>query len=141
MTHKQASILAIHFPYCVMDLDPELRMQTKRWVILNRNYKPCGYFGWEEVDYSHYAVRFPRISSRSIHSVSVPSNAHLKEGEKTFWFYTVHAVSLLRSPRELSDYIERIRKFSCWEIKYPYRESELPYGYQPPDHRPRGSTV
>ena len=137
MTYRQGNILKIYFPYCVKDLDPKLGLRAKRWVVLNRDYKPCGYLGTERVDYSLYAVGFPHISSRSIMSVSVPTDATLEEGERTFWFYpNLHPASLLRSPKMLSGYFDRITKFSRWEIRYPYLETALPYGYQPPDHRP-----
>jgi hypothetical protein len=41
----QKSIRAIFFPYCL------LQRKDKKWVILNRNYKPVGVSNGEWVDY------------------------------------------------------------------------------------------
>ncbi len=97
----------VFFPYCL------LRQPDGRYAVLNRRYKPVGYFtgGWVEYGSHPVLVRL-KITSQMAASVSWINSDNTDE----IFLYNDSCVPT-RSPAAMAAYLERISRMMAWKIQ------------------------
>jgi hypothetical protein len=93
-----------HFPYCLKKTD------DGRYVLLNRNYKPVGFFTGEFVTYEDYpvAVRLKGMDAQLAAQIDVKGRPNLD----TIYFYC-DATIPTQSEANMSAYLERLVTAMC----------------------------
>ncbi len=94
----------IFMPYCLQRLD------SGKWVVLNRNYKPLGYTKEEWVEYEQYAVPL-KISVTEKKKISFDRTT----GD-TIWLYNDGCVPT-SSSEDMQAYSKRLEVLSKLSIK------------------------
>lgn len=93
------NIFCTHLPYCIMHID------TDRYIILNRNYKPLGQTSFDYVDYrKHPSVIHMKITEKQ--AIKLSYDGFIKSD--CIYFYD-NSDTVLRNTQAFNDYIARLK--------------------------------
>lgn len=103
--HDEVS--AIHLPYCIK------RLEDRRYIVLNRNYKPVGFTTREHLDYASYpvAVRLEGLNQLVASKLFHCGSTSLDE----IWLYDDGSIPT-RSSENMDAYLERLKIFAEMKI-------------------------
>jgi hypothetical protein len=97
--NNRTLLYRIAFPYCI------LKQKDGSYVLLNREYKPIGFFTQDCLDYGKYpiGIRFKGLKEETIRKISSDSNPR----EGTIYLYDDGTVPI-RNRKNMRDYLERL---------------------------------
>jgi hypothetical protein len=89
----------IAFPYCLQ------RQKDGSYVLLNREYKPIGFFTHDCLDYGAYpiGIRFTGLKDETIRKISIDPDPQ----EGTIYLYDDGTVPI-RNNRNMKEYLDRL---------------------------------